>query len=994
MPGITTRKKMTNDDGKRFEWIGEPESDKTKSKRRGNQYYKAFRVSCIGQRDGYRFDVGDNVLISAEENDGEEYTCIGRIEKLYDTGDETSTSRRAQMHWYMCYSEVLQRSTYRVKCSLKQLNINPEEVVEYIGSNELDDIDVDTILEQCKIRELPEDSKIPKKTREDNLQVFYVRYTFDGKSFQSIYPDSSSDEEEEEPKEKNKSTKKKKVNGAAATTKTPKKQKDSSSVKEKELNGVDKITKWIENNGEQFEWVGTPEMAKNKSKRRGNQYYKAFKVSTGTIEVGDCVLVSAEKEEYIGRIETLYDTGIENSDESRRATMHWYMRYSEVQEKIREVKKKHSIAKIDPVEVVEYTGSNLNEEKHIDVDTIQETCKVIELPEDCKIPKKTKDGNLKIFYVRYTFDGLTFQAITPKEESSSSSEEEEEEGFTSLKQNKKLNGVSNGHKHNGVTNGHAKATNGHTKTPKKKKSGSKKAKVTTTPNGSKLIATEDLLESLWRDTPDNSGSDDTSSLSSDSDFEDDDRERYKSTRTATKRTATRETHKTPKHRRTTNVKLPATLPKLSVARKEKSRTPNAKRSLNLKNFTDQEKDKMNGATGRRKSIALMKAKTPKASKTPAKSKRKSIAVPNISCRNTPRQGPSQPLEHARVRLHVSAVPDSLPCREKEFTDVYTFIKSKILDKTGGCMYISGVPGTGKTATVQEVLSILKEEQDEGEISDVKFIDINGMRLTDPHQAFVQILKSLTGKKATATHAAELLEKHFSTASTKKQTTVLIVDELDLLWTRKQNVLYSIFDWPTRAKTHLIVVAIANTMDLPERIMMNRVASRLGLTRMTFQPYTFRQLQEIVESRLMGLEAFAPDAIQLAARKVAALSGDARRALDICRRATEIAEAAAASNKAASGMVGMSHVDVAVQEMFCSPKIVAMRESSKQEQIFLKAVVQEFRASGLEEAAFAKVLLQHVSLCRIEGSQPPCTSEIAAVCSRLGACRLLLFNRNL
>ncbi len=62
------------------------------------------------------------------------------------------------------------------------------------------------------------------------------------------------------------------------------------------------------------------------------------------------------------------------------------------------------------------------------------------------------------------------------------------------------------------------------------------------------------------------------------------------------------------------------------------------------------------------------------------------------------------------------------------------------------------------------------------------------------------------------------------------------------------------------------------------------------------------------------------------QQVAALSGDARRALDICRRATEIAEGAAASKKKASssGIVGMSHVDEAVQEMFCSPKIVAMR----------------------------------------------------------------------
>ena len=41
----------------------------------------------------------------------------------------------------------------------------------------------------------------------------------------------------------------------------------------------------------------------------------------------------------------------------------------------------------------------------------------------------------------------------------------------------------------------------------------------------------------------------------------------------------------------------------------------------------------------------------------------------------------------------------------------------------------------------------------------------------------------------------------------------------------------------------------------------------GLTRLTFQPYTFQQLQEIVTSRMTGLKVFEPDAIQLAARKV-------------------------------------------------------------------------------------------------------------------------------
>ena len=65
--------------------------------------------------------------------------------------------------------------------------------------------------------------------------------------------------------------------------------------------------------------------------------------------------------------------------------------------------------------------------------------------------------------------------------------------------------------------------------------------------------------------------------------------------------------------------------------------------------------------------------------------------------------------------------------------------------------------------------------------------------------------------------------------------------------------------------------------------------------------------------------FESDAVQFVARKVAAVSGDARRALDICLRATELAQA-----EEGRGMVGMVHVNGALQEMFSSPKIMAMK----------------------------------------------------------------------
>uniref|UniRef100_A0A087XFW6 Origin recognition complex subunit 1 n=1 Tax=Poecilia formosa TaxID=48698 RepID=A0A087XFW6_POEFO len=403
---------------------------------------------------------------------------------------------------------------------------------------------------------------------------------------------------------------------------------------------------------------------------------------------------------------------------------------------------------------------------------------------------------------------------------------------------------------------------------------------------------------------------------------------------------------------------------------------------------EEEDEELAAKKSRRSSSSHTKQKTRTPRKTPRKAgpitpRRHRHATPSIPNRAQPARRPGNILEEARARLHVSAVPESLPCREQEFQDIYSFVESKVLDGTGGCMYVSGVPGTGKTATVQEVMRCLQHAAEQDEIPPFVFIQINGMKMTDPHQAYAQILQKLTGQKATADHAAALLEKRFSNPASRKETTVLLVDELDLLWTRKQNVMYNLFDWPTRRHARLVVLAIANTMDLPERILINRVASRLGLTRMSFQPYSFKQLQQIVTSRLNKLKAFEDDALQLVSRKVAALSGDARRCLDICRRATEICE------RSAAGLVGMSHVMQALDEMFSSPYVAAIRSASTQEQLFLRAVIAEFRRLGLEEATFQQVLVQHQALCRVEGLQPVGVSEGLAVCRRLGACRLLL-----
>lgn len=251
-------------------------------------------------------------------------------------------------------------------------------------------------------------------------------------------------------------------------------------------------------------------------------------------------------------------------------------------------------------------------------------------------------------------------------------------------------------------------------------------------------------------------------------------------------------------------------------------------------------------------------------------------TPSMKKRESIVGGEKTELQLVRERLHVSAVPKSLPCRETEFENIYSFVKSKLIDENGGCIYISGVPGTGKTATVTQVVKTLQLESGRRGLPKFDYVDINGMRLTEPHQAYVQIHRQLTGKTVPWAQARDLLEKRFTKTGTGKKgnpITILLIDELDILCNRKQDVVYNLFDWTAKKDSKLVAITIANTMDLPERVLKLKVASRLGLTRITFHPYTFKQLQQVVTARLGGTKAFIGDAVQLVARYILSSSFD-------------------------------------------------------------------------------------------------------------------------
>eukprot|EP00963_Diacronema_lutheri_P008823 scaffold776_cov347-Pavlova_lutheri.AAC.21 len=381
----------------------------------------------------------------------------------------------------------------------------------------------------------------------------------------------------------------------------------------------------------------------------------------------------------------------------------------------------------------------------------------------------------------------------------------------------------------------------------------------------------------------------------------------------------------------------------------------------------------------------------------------------------PRRAPKTVLEKARHTLTLAAVPKEMPCRGVERDAIRTFIRESVKMGSrcvGRSLYISGVPGTGKTATVLEVMRSLKAECEDDVIPKFQFVEINGLKLPSPGYAYTRLYEALTGQYLPPAQALELLEQRFSVLGSRgsSNVTVLLIDELDQLVTRNQSVLYNLFEWPHRQGARLCVISIANTMDLPER-MLPRITSRLGFTRLGFSPYSQQQIQEIVRSRLQGTAAFRPEGIEYASRKVAAVSGDVRRALELCRRAAEVAEtdlrdqdvlAAAPAHQgqqggqgkkkqrkdAGIGSVGMKEIDTAIKEMFDASHMQLIKNASKQERIFLACACIEARKTGLPEVDMDGVYSRILSMCRLNSEEPLPFSQVSAAASRLGAVKLV------
>lgn len=224
-------------------------------------------------------------------------------------------------------------------------------------------------------------------------------------------------------------------------------------------------------------------------------------------------------------------------------------------------------------------------------------------------------------------------------------------------------------------------------------------------------------------------------------------------------------------------------------------------------------------------------------------------------------------------------------------------------------------------------------------------------MTDPGQAYSLLWRFLANKTLSGTAALRRLNAFFSNQQSERPI-VLLLDELDFLLLKKSSILYHFFEWTGMEQSKLIVVAIANTMDLPERYLPNRIASRMGSNRINFKPYMYPQLMAIINHHLAAhhRNLFHPDAIEYCARKVSSISGDARRALSLAKRAIEWVSRQP-QVLGSSKLITIPIMDAAIQHTFSGNLVQVIRDLSLKQQMFLISVLLMAKVTGSSLVGF-------------------------------------------
>ena len=228
----------------------------------------------------------------------------------------------------------------------------------------------------------------------------------------------------------------------------------------------------------------------------------------------------------------------------------------------------------------------------------------------------------------------------------------------------------------------------------------------------------------------------------------------------------------------------------------------------------------------------------------------------------------------------------LPCRETEGRTIHQFLRSCLSVNNGsvsGCnsnssksskssgtqqkkraLYIAGKPGTGKTASVNRIMARLAIDMSQPGVSSgsnpthhsYRVVNVNAASLLGSSKSniFMEIARQMKmNTTETKFDPVQELERVFlpkRKPSRRTKMTIIVIDEIDALLSEQmtgsstnrksgakfQDALYRLFEWPLRKNSTLMLVAIANRIDLLSRFLPLLARNNVEPQRIIFGPY--------------------------------------------------------------------------------------------------------------------------------------------------------------
>uniref|UniRef100_A0A023GKU9 Cell division control protein n=1 Tax=Amblyomma triste TaxID=251400 RepID=A0A023GKU9_AMBTT len=313
-------------------------------------------------------------------------------------------------------------------------------------------------------------------------------------------------------------------------------------------------------------------------------------------------------------------------------------------------------------------------------------------------------------------------------------------------------------------------------------------------------------------------------------------------------------------------------------------------------------------------------------------------------------------------------------RQKEMEAMKDFLHFHLRSRSSSSLYISGAPGTGKTACLSQIILSSKD------LFTFKFVFVNCMTLQTSSAIYEKIVSGL----GFSTSGSNLLNTIRTKLTTKGDPMVIVMDEIDQLDSKNQTVLYSLFELPQLKNSRVILFGIANALDLTDRVLPHLQAYGCQPTLLHFAPYSRDEIVAILTDRLSECHAvIQPQAIQFCARKIAACTGDVRKALDICRRAVEVVEGSiktqqvlvprpehgynlGSPKKASIKVVNMAHISSVLADVFGSSAMGSKDLNATlplQQKLLLCALVVLLKVRKLRDVPLGKLQEVYMRICQ-------------------------------